>query len=112
MFEPVATEGLKGQFSKLLKKSILDGMSNIIGADGARSIIVNFDLEPVMDNPRDFHRRLDVALPVHGALVLERAMIKELYRLLKERFEEDYGEFNYEASVHIAMKLFMASKAN
>jgi hypothetical protein len=64
------------RFSAVLRDSISEGMSRVIGVGGTRAMLYYLDL-PSLDSPEKFHERLTELFGL-GTAALERVMIQQL----------------------------------
>lgn len=81
-------------FAQIMRDSIRDGLTAVIGKSGMEAVYINFKLEKHLMDPSGAHESLLPAFKEHGARILERAIIKEVYRNINEPFDDqDYFSF-------------------
>jgi hypothetical protein len=66
------------RFSAMLRDSISEGMSRVIGVGGTQAMLYYLDL-PSLDNPEKFHEKLTEIFG-SGTAALERAILEQLYQ--------------------------------
>jgi hypothetical protein len=88
------------------QNAVKQGLSNILGQSGAVSMIINFNLDTYEDDPVGFHKIM-VKVFKDRAVILEKAIIKELYSLLGEPYESSF-DFDYAAQLNRAKQLLEA----
>jgi hypothetical protein len=93
------------KFSEVFHESIVDVLENIMGERGLKAILFHIDLGNYLEDPSRLHRDLCTIFGV-GAEHLEKLMVKELFRRLNLRFEEN-GNFDFGKCVEQARELFM-----
>lgn len=104
---PLLQESEKGSFSQIMNQSIVDGLANVIGKSGAQSVIINFHLGDSIMDPTTFHNAMVSAFQESGADLLEKAILKELYQKIGERFEPAFKPFNFTKEFESAKNLFL-----
>jgi len=104
--EPYDLSDRRSNFARILNNSIIEGMTNVLGKSGAESIMINWKLQDCMDKPSVFHNRLFSVLKEPGTGVIERAIVKDLFRAIEERYHES-EEAGFENSIHLARRLFL-----
>jgi hypothetical protein len=65
------------RFSTVLRDSISEGMSRVIGVGGTEAMLYYLDL-PSLESPEKFHERLTGIFGV-GTAALERVILQQLY---------------------------------
>jgi hypothetical protein len=65
------------RFSALLRDSVSDGMSRVIGVGGTQAMLYYLDL-PSLDSPEKFHERL-TGIFGFGTAALERVILQQLF---------------------------------
>ncbi len=88
---------------------MVEGMRGIIGESGTQAVIINWKLEDCMDRPHEFHERLYSVLKEPGTGVIERSIVKELYRAIGEHYRAS-EQVNFEDSIHLARRLFLTKE--
>ena len=76
-----------------------------MGESGRQTVLLNVELAQHTSNPETFHRNLH-GLFNDGALVLEKAIIKELFRRLGVTYEEK-SDFDFVGCVNHAKRFFL-----
>jgi hypothetical protein len=66
------------RFSAVLRDSISEGMSMVIGVDGTQAMLYYLGL-PSLDNPEEFHEKL-TGIFGSGTAALERAILQRLHQ--------------------------------
>ena len=97
---------LERTFSRIFNGSILDGLESALGESGMKAVLSNVELALCMDNPGELHRNLRDIFK-EGAFVLEKVIVKELFRRLNVPYEET-GNLDFEGYVSHARKLFVS----
>jgi hypothetical protein len=70
-------------FDDIFQASIEEGMTRVLGADGAKAIFFHLDF-PTLDSPKKFHDKL-TAIFGAGAPSLERVILQHLHEALDIR---------------------------
>jgi hypothetical protein len=70
-----------------MTRSAEDALSNLVGKRGTEAVMINFKLKERIDNPATFHQALILGFKEASANILERAIIKEIYRTLNRVYE-------------------------
>jgi len=68
------------RFSAMLRDSISEGMSRVIGVGGTQAMLYYLDL-PSFDSPEKFHEKLTEIFG-SGTAALERAILQQLYQMV------------------------------
>jgi hypothetical protein len=89
-------------FSKLLRRCIVDEFEELLGESPTKSLFFHLKLDQHIENPREFHRRLEKGLS-RGAVVLEKNIVKELFRRLNIDYEQ---KGSFEQYVEYARKIY------
>ena len=76
-----------------------------MGESGRQAVLLNVELTHHTSNPEVFHRNLH-GIFNDGALILEKVIIKELFRKLGVPYEEK-SDFDFVGHVNHAKKLFL-----
>ena len=100
---------LRGEtsFAEMVKESFREGLTALIGKSGMEAVYINFKLQDNLMNPKATHQALVPAFKERGAEILERAVAKELFRRIDERYEPG-DNFSYEHQFNRARELFVA----
>jgi hypothetical protein len=93
------------KFFEVLHECILDGLESVLGKSCTRAIVFHIELGDYIDDAGEFHRNLYALLGL-GALVLEKVIVKELFRRLDIPYEER-GNFDFAGCVNEARELFL-----
>ncbi|MBI2183610.1 MAG: hypothetical protein HYU39_01475 [Thaumarchaeota archaeon] len=91
--------------NKLFTESIIEGLRNTLGESCMQAVLHRLNLAKHADKPSDFHASL-YSIFNQGAIVLEKMIVKELYRRLNMVYEER-DDFNLEESVNVAKRIVM-----
>jgi|SRR5579862_4936579 len=105
---PLLQEG-ENSFAEVIRESFREGLSALIGKSGMEAIYINFKLQDHLMNPKATHASLIPAFKVHGAEILEKAVMKEVYRRINERFESG-DVFSYEVMFNRARSRFVSKQ--
>lgn len=90
---------------KILCESIIDGIRAALGTSSMKAIL--FHLGPVqLENPKEFHIKLFLIFG-KGTEVLEKIIVKELFRRLSLPYEEK-RVFDFEGYVYYAKEVYTA----
>ena len=107
----VANDGLKRlqvvqDFDFIFCQSVLGGLKSILGEDGKRAVVKNYNLLRLIDYPEYVHHVLVSIFKEDGAAVLETAILNELYA----RIDEDLPGARHEGfvtHVNLARNLYV-----
>lgn len=94
------------EFPDLLRECIHDGVEGVLGWGGMQVLLYHFQLDQYWEKPREFHINLHFALGP-GSVVLEKMIVKELFRRLNVPYAERDG-FDFERYVNYAQEIFAA----
>lgn len=94
------------EFTGFLHRCILDKSREFIGESATESLFSYLKLDQHLGNPKEFHRKLESVLS-KGTVVLERSIVRELFRRLNSSYEEA-KPFEFEKCVDRARKVFVA----
>ncbi|MDG6905182.1 MAG: hypothetical protein JRN20_05275 [Nitrososphaerota archaeon] len=97
----------EGEFSLILRQSIMDEMRRIIGESGVQSVFYYLDLIKVLHRPAAFQKRLR-SMFRSGSPAIEREILFGLYRRLNIPFQEQKG-YDFADYVNLAERTFVAS---
>jgi len=78
-------------------------MTNVLGKSGMQAAMYYLQLRQYVKNPEEFHKNL-YAIFNEGATVLEKVIIKELFRKLGIPFDEN-APFSFEKYIHLALEV-------
>lgn len=98
------------KFAQTFQDCIFDVLRHVMGEVGLKAILLNMEFGHYMDDLGEFHRGLHSILD-SGALVLERAIVKELFSRLDLPYEEK-SDFDFAEYVATARNLFTARQKN
>ena len=92
------------EFANLLSESIREGLKNAIGESGMQAVFFHLGLSEHIGDPQAFHQAM-YPLFRDGTIVLEKIIVKELFRKLNV---SDYflGGFGFEKYVSFAKESF------
>lgn len=93
-------------FSNVLAESIDEGLKRLLGEGGVKAVL-NYLRSVQLDNPRELHIKLS-SIFGKGTEILEKAVVKELYRKLNLSYEE--GAFDFERCINHAKILFLVDR--
>ena len=94
------------QFSQALHESVLDALENVLGESGMKVVLLNIELDKCTDD-REALRTSLYGLFKDGAYVLEKVIVKELFRKLGISHEEG-TDADFVVCVNHAKELFLA----
>jgi len=92
----------------VLHESVLDGLENVLGENGMKVVVLNIELNRCTGNPEALHRSL-YDLFNDGAFVLEKVIVKELFRKLGLPYEERI-DLDFVRCVDHAKELFLVKQ--
>lgn len=93
------------KFPNVLHECVLEGMKNILGENGMQVALFNLQLIQYAKNPSEFHQNL-YSIFKDGAVVLEKTIVKELFRRLSIHYRE--GEsFDFERHLNLAREVLL-----
>ena len=95
------------KFAQVFHDCILDELESVLGEKGAKFFLFHVESDRYIEDPRELHRNL-YAMFEDGAVLLERIIIKELFKRLNLPYEEDGDDFSFEMYASRAKKLFIA----
>ena len=94
------------KFAQTFQDCIFGVLRHVLGEVGLKAILLNMESGHYIDDPGEFHRGLHSILG-SGAVVLERAIVKELFSRLNLPYEER-SDFDFAECVATARNLFTA----
>jgi len=100
----LAGKKMEFKFSQVLHECIFDGLKHILGEGGMKVVLFNIELHRYAEHPGELHENL-YAIFGNGAFVLEKAIVKELFRRLNMSYEEA-SDFDFARYVDQARELF------
>jgi hypothetical protein len=103
---PLLQDGQEKSFSQMMRESTMQGLSNIIGKSGTEAVFFKFGLKDRIMNPKAFHEAMVSAFKEPGAILLEKMIVKEFYRMIYEQFDQSLP-FNFEREFDLAKSLFL-----
>lgn len=98
------------KFVQTFQDCVFDVLCHVLGEVGLKAILLNMEFGHYIDDPGEFHRGLHSILG-SGALVLERAIVKELFSRLNLPCEER-SDFDFAEYVATARNLFTTREKN
>ena len=98
------------EFSQALHESILDGLKNVLGESGMNVILLNIELDKCTNNPEALHMSLQDVFK-DGACVLEKVIVKELFRKLGIPYGENI-DLDFVGYVNHAKERFLAKQVS
>ena len=96
---------MESKFFQVLHECIFDVLGNVLGESGTRVIAFHIELGHYIDDPSELHRNL-YALLGNGAIVLEKIIVKKLFRRLDIPYEKR-GNFDFARYANEARELFL-----
>lgn len=78
----------------------------VVGERGMKALLFRIESGQFIDNPEEFHRDLCLIFG-ETAVILEKVVVKELFRRLDIEYGER-GDFDFSVYVKHAKELFMA----
>lgn len=109
----VINGALKHQFVQdfdfIFCQSVLGGLRSILGEDGKRAVVKNYNLLRLIDYPEYVHHVLVSVFQEGGASVLEGAILSELLARIDEELPEGRRE-GFVTDVNLARNLYARSK--
>lgn len=107
---PLLDEDEEKSFSKLVRESTEEGLSNVIGKSGCQAVIYNFGLKDHLMDPKLFHEAMVKAFRESSAVLLEKAIVKELYLRIHSRFDSTLP-FSFEKEFNLAKTNFLKGES-
>ena len=101
---------MEAEFAQTFHDCIFDVLSQVLGEVGLKAVLLNMEFGNYIDDLGEFHRGLHSILD-SGALVLERAVVKELFSRLGLPYEEGC-DFDFAECVATARRMFAAKRKN
>ncbi len=96
---------LVGSLTWACQTAVKQGLSNILGVNGAVALIINFNLDAYEDDPVAFHKVL-FSVFKDKTVILEKSIVKEFYELMNERFQSTFA-FDFAAQMKLAKEQLM-----
>jgi len=96
----------KFEFSQVLHKCILDGLRRILGESGMKAVRPDIESCRYEEDVGELHEDL-CAIFGNGAFVLEKAIVKELFRRLNMPYQES-SDFDFARCINQARQLLKA----
>jgi hypothetical protein len=93
-----------GSLTWACQTAVKQGLTNILGLNGAVALIINFSLDAYEDDPAAFH---NVLFSVFNSKteILEKAIVKEFYELMNDRFQQTFV-FDFATQMKVAKEKF------
>jgi hypothetical protein len=107
---PLLRDSGESSFAEIMKQSFREGLSGVIGKSGMEAVFFNFKLDGNLMNPKAIHASLLPAFKEHGAEILEKAVLKELYKRIDVQFAQGTEDFRYEEMFNRARAVFVAKQ--
>jgi len=95
------------EFTKVLNECVCEGLRLALGEDIKKVVLFYIDLAP-FNTEKDIHRRL-YSIFLEGATILEKIVVKELFRRLNVPYTER-GDFDFELYVEKARDFFRSQR--
>jgi len=106
---PLQKQGEEDSFVLVMSESLREGLSGVIGKSGMEAVFYNFKLKDRLMNPKLTHETLLPAFKERGTEILEKAVMKEVFRRINSQYIFD-GEFSYEEMFHRARRAFVSNQ--
>ncbi len=90
-------------FASLLTDTVVESMADILG-ENALSLLISKGMLDHAEDPGELERQLSSTFG-NGSLVLERMIVKALYRKLGIRLDSSFG-FDYAKALDVARHVF------
>ncbi len=98
------------EFQAVLRDSILEGMTNVLGETGMRAVLFHLESsQQPWDSPEQFHDNL-CAIFKDGAAVLEKIMVKELFQRCGLTYPPT-KDFDFQRYVDLAREMVVTRMA-
>lgn len=97
-------EGSASKFRELLDWCIKDTMKNILGESGMQAVMYHAGFTDVANRLHEFHDGLSAVLKEKGAIILEKTIVKQLFRSLNIPYVEGH-RFDFHEHVRMAEEL-------
>jgi hypothetical protein len=98
------------EFFQEYHRCVLDGLKNALGESGTNAVLFNIESRRCVEDARILHKNLH-AIFGDGVFIIEKVIVKELYRRLNVPYEEP-EEFDFARSVNRARELFKTRLQN
>lgn len=106
--DPFRVQTVESEFLETLHESMLDGLCQVISDSGIKALFFNIESSQYLDDPETFHGNL-YAVFNEGAIVLEKVIVKELFRKLNMPYKVR-GDFDFTKCISQAKKRFIESQ--
>jgi hypothetical protein len=106
---PLQKQGEEDSLVLIMSESFRGGLSGVIGKSGMEAVFYNFKLKDRLMNPKLPHEALLPAFKERGTEILEKAVMKEVFRRIDSQYVCD-GEFFYEEMFHRARRAFVSNQ--
>jgi hypothetical protein len=103
---PLLDEDQEKSFSKIVRESTEEGLANVIGKSGSQAVIINFGLRDRAMDPLRFHEAMVKVFRESSAVLLEKAIIKEVCLKLRTSFDPTMP-FSFEKEFNSAKTNFL-----
>ncbi|TMI55240.1 hypothetical protein E6H15_04140 [Candidatus Bathyarchaeota archaeon] len=90
-------------FASLLTDTVVESMADILG-ENVLSLLISKGMLDHAENPGELERQLSLTFG-NGSVVLERMIVKALYRKLGIRADSSFG-FDYAKALDVARSVF------
>ena len=105
MRNAVTTPTSAGKFISALSDCVQDGIRNVLGQAALDAVFSKMKLVSLAEAPSELHNGLEQIFgPAAG--ILERLMVRDLFKRLSLKFEEVPPSFDFETYVNIARREF------
>jgi len=99
-------ESQEKSFSQIVSESTEEGLTNVIGKSGSQAVIFNFGLKDRVMDPKRFHEVMVSVFKESSALLLEKAIIKEICQKIRVQFNPS-TPFSFEKEFSSAKMNFL-----
>jgi len=94
------SEEASGELRSIVKETIDGSLRDLLGEDGKTAALFHLQVPDYESNPKEFHVHLGGVFN-RGAPVIERMIVRDVYKRLNMRFDEE-ANFDYESAMRFA----------
>jgi hypothetical protein len=98
------------EFFQEYHRCVLDGLKSALGESGMNVVLFNIESHRCVEDARTLHKNLH-AIFGDGVFIIEKVIVKELYRRLNMPYEEP-KDFDFVRSVNRAREIFQTRRQN
>jgi hypothetical protein len=99
-----AKEETEMEAGSFFKETIDGALRDLLGEDARKATLFHLQVANYEAHPREFHVHLDGMFKL-GAPVIEKTIIRDVYKRLNLRFDDGEASFDYEKSMRHAFKV-------